>query len=1098
MTCFLTINSYSQSSRVSLDLKNVTVKEVLDEIEKTSEFYFLYSSRLIDVDHKVNIHAENKPVKDILDKLFSGTDVDYVVIDQQIILSPKDYLAEAKTKLQTNTITGTVTNEKGEPLPGLSIIIKGTTRGTVTNLNGEYAIEVDDPSTVLVFSYVGYITQERTVGNQTVININTKVDILGLEEVVVIGYGTQRKINLTGSISTMNFDEDMSNRPITNASQALGGKVTGVWASQNSGKPGDDGAQLRIRGWGTMNNPDPFILIDGVEGLISDLNPNDIESITVLKDAASSAIYGSRAANGVLLITTKSGKFSEETHVHLNSYLGFQSLGRRYDLIDNSVEFMNIWNQALINQGGDALFPEKVINDFRNNDDPYRYPNTNFFDYVFETAPITDHNLSFSGGSGNSNYYASINYLDQEGIMLRTNSERYGLTMNLESRVNDWLIVGARFSGSRKESTEPASIWEVMYWFANGAYPFIAPYTRDGRFGAVQALNPATGNPIVDNRNPLILNAIGRTLFTNNYAKINTYADIYLTDYLVFKTNFATQYNNNLADRYNQSISGYTDTGIEAIGPGKIQTLYAERSINETYYYQWFNTLNFSKSFDQRHSLSAIAGMQVENSLLKYTYGFKTDLPKAGLTQVSAGTANIQAEGTMSVLRMLSYFGRLNYSLSDKYLFEMNLRADASSRFKRGYRWGIFPAFSAGWRLSEEEFIKRLNIFSNLKLRCSWGSLGNQNITGYWPFLTVITQSNLISYSYGGKLAPGAATVSLVDESISWETTTSADMGIDLGFFRNRLSAEFDYFDRTTKDIIVQLPIPHVLGGLNAPYENVGEMTNKGFEVVINYTETAHRDFLGYHLNANMTYVDNEVTRFRKDSPDQLYLIREGYSYRCLYGYKAVGVYQTDQEALEHMYANGYVPHAGDLKYQDVNKDGKIGYEDKMVCGNTIPKYTLGFTLGFTYKGFDLDILAIGVTGINVYTQDAWTQPLGVSGATITKRWRDAWSPENSDTDVPSIKINDPWNGEAYESTFWMHDISYVKFKNLQLGYAFPGNITAPLGLQRLYVYANAQNIGSLVNREYEGFDPERNTFDTGEFTYPAPRIISFGINVSF
>ena len=991
-------------------------------------------------------------------------------------------------------ISGTVVDANGEPIPGVTVSVPGTGIGTATDLDGKYTLNVDEGATI-VFSFIGFVSQRIQISDQSIVNITLLEDTSSLDEVVVVGYGTQKRENLTGAVSSVNFDEELQNRPITNASQALSGQVPGVWISQNSGKPGSDGAQIRVRGWGTLNNSNPLILVDGVEASINEINPNDIESMTVLKDAASSAIYGSRAANGVVLITLKSGKFGERTSVNIGSYVGQQSLGRRYNIIENSAEYMGMWNQALANQGGSALFPESVINDFKNGSDPYVYPNTNFFDEVFRKAPITEHNVSVKGGSEQTKFYVSMNYLNQDGIMLNSNSSRYGLTLNLESKLKDWLTIGGRINGIKKSSEEPFNIGRMMYIFANGGYPFTAPYTEDGRFGSVQAIN-SSGNTIVGNRNPLIETANGLSLTENNFFKMNVFADIDFTDYLTLKANFTSQYNSNLRDRHNNLVYGYTNTGVEGKNLDYLTILEASRENVQSNYNTLFSTLNFNKTFNEIHNISAIAGIQIESTVIKDVYGRRSDPPKEGMIQVDAGTAGFQANGNMSELRMMSYFGRVNYALSDKYLFEMNLRADGSSRFKEDYRWGVFPAFSAGWRLGEEAFMKSQNLISDLKIRASWGQLGNQNINSYWPYLAVVNQTNGLSYNFSGSFAPGAGITALVDESIGWETSVTTDLGVEFGLLDNRIFVEADYFMKTTNDIIVQLPIPSILGGVSAPFENVGEMTNNGFEFNINYSKLAKdRDEVGYNIGVNMTYIVNQVTKFRENSPDQLYLIREGYSYRELYGYKAIGIYQTDQEASEHMSANGYIPQAGELKYEDVNNDGRLGFEDKMALGNTIPKYTFGITPSVNYKGFDLSTVIMGIAGANVYTQNAWTQPLGISGGTITEKWRDAWTVDNKSTTVPRISISDTWRSEA--SSYWVSDISFVKLRNIQLGYTFSSALTERLGLQKLYVYGNAQNIGSLVSKDYEGFDPERNTFDSGDNFYPLPKILSLGVNIN-
>jgi TonB-linked SusC/RagA family outer membrane protein len=456
----------------------------------------------------------------------------------------------------------------------------------------------------------------------------------------------------------------------------------------------------------------------------------------------------------------------------------------------------------------------------------------------------------------------------------------------------------------------------------------------------------------------------------------------------------------------------------------------------------------------------------------------------------------------MFQFRMMSYFGRVNYALMSKYLIEMNIRADASSRFAKGNRWGYFPSFSAGWRLGEEPFVKNLNLFDNLKLRASWGKLGNQNIgsasnSDYFPYLTVITQDYGTSYNFNNSLVPGAAVTALVDPNITWETSTTTDIGIDIGILNNRLNIEADYFLRKTEGIIVSLPIPRVLGGLTAPRENVGEMENKGLELNVNWQDRVASSGFSYSIGANLTYLDNNVTKFRgKDSPDQLRLIREGYSYESLYGYIFEGIYQSDAEASQHMHSNGYRPVAGDIRYKDVNGDGRIDYQDKEGMGNIIPKYTYGINANLGWKNFDLTMQFAGVAGLYQYNQSAWTTPLGISGGTITKRWLDAYTPQKPSTTMPIIKLNDTWNRQ--QSSFWVQDLSWFKLKNIQLGYALPRELANKLSLQRLYMYINTNDLIVLTKKDFEGFDPEQNVRGTNYDPYPVPRIYTFGLNITF
>jgi TonB-dependent starch-binding outer membrane protein SusC len=1099
----LAVNNYAQDKELTLYMEDATIAEALQEIEDQSDFKFFYNDQTVDLNTVVSLDVTKDDIWTVLDQVLPQSDITYYVKGKQIALFNNTNAEDENSMQQAPSISGTVSDVGGSPIPGVTVYEKGTNNGTITNGAGEFKLQNITSESVLVFSFIGMKTIEVAIGDQSTMEIIMEQDAIGLEEVVTVGYATQRKVNLTGSISTVKFDEKIENRPITNASQALGGSVTGVWVSQNSGKPGDDGAQIRVRGWGTMNNSNPLVIIDGVEGSFDQINPSDIESLAVLKDAASAAIYGSKAANGVILVTTKMGKNNEKMQVNLTSYVGVQSLGKRYDLVTNSAESMRMTNTALSNEGSSPLFPDYLITAFENGgDDPYKYPNTDWYSELFQPAVIHEHNLSIRGGTESTSSFLSFNYLSHDGMVANTNSKRYGIRANLESDVNKWLTVGGRFNYMSRKSEEPYAdylygslgrVFEMM----GGATPYTAPYTRDGEFGSVQAYDN-TGALLYDNRNPLIDAANGLTATEQHFVTVNAFAEVKFSEALSFKTTVASTGDWRIVDKHNTSVYGYTDTGVQTITKNyNREGLEINRSHISNISNNVFATLNYKKTFGGIHNFSAIGGVQVEDRIIKNVYGRRTEPPKEGLTQVNAGTSGIVAEGDMIGVKIFSYFGRMNYNIADKYLFEFNLRADASSRFEESNRWGVFPGFSAGWRVIQEDFMQNLEAFSNFKLRASWGQLGNQNIAGYWPYLTVIDQNNDLSYSYNNSFAPGAAVTSLIDQNITWETSTTLDIGADIGLFGNKINIEADYFRKTTTDILVQLPIPLILGGLTAPFENVGEMYNNGFEFVINYNNRKFSpDQLGFNMGVNLTYVDNQVTKFRGgDSPDQLYLIREGYSYNTLYGYKSIGIYQTDAEAAEHMYANGFTPVAGNLKFEDVNGDGKMGFEDKQDLGNTIPKLTFGLSPNFKYKGFDLSILMQGIAGVNVYTQNPYTQ-FSWEQRTISTRWRDAWSPDNPDSENPSLKYNNSW--DMSPSSYWVHQLSFLKMKNIQLGYAIPERLASRLGVQKIYVYANAQNVFTWVSKGYDGYDPERSTFNSGYSIYPTPRIISMGINLNF
>ena len=995
------------------------------------------------------------------------------------------------------TVTGTVYDDSGDVLPGASVVVMGTTFGTITDINGQYTLNPVTAESILQFSFVGFISQEIAVGSNRIIDATLQEDALGLDELVVIGYGVQRRANLTGSVSTVNFDEETLNRPITDASQALSGRVSGLWVSQNSGQPGSDEATILVRGYGTLNNAAPLVIIDGVQGQLSAVNPNDIESITVLKDAASAAIYGSRAANGVILITTKTGNRNERTEVTFSTSAGLQTIGMKYDLINNSAESMRIHNQAYANDGRAVpLYPESLISRFEAGGDEFKYPNTDWFSLMYKPSMMYDANFSVRGGTQRSSSFLSFNYQNQDGLVPNTSSYRYGMRANLDYEINSWLNIGGRLNYMRRISDEPfdlARTFEII----RGSTPFVAPYDRLGRWGSSEAIDDA-GVQIYDNRNPLIDANNGNRRRTDNNLTADAIIRITFTKDLVLNTTWSSTGRWVLVDQYNTPGYGYTDSGMETItknynreGLMMIRN-FGTISFNNNVY----STLNYNKRFEV-HDISAVAGIQIEDFNNKNVMAQRTEPALPGLTQVNAGTSGIQGEGTMVGYRMFSYFGRINYALAHKYLFEINFRADASSRFMEGNRWGYFPGLSAGWRLSEEEFMQNLGIFSNLKLRASWGQLGNQNIASYWPYLEEFSQNFVSSYSYGGNLQPGAAITAMTDPNITWETTTTTGFGIDMGLMNNRLNFELDYFNKITKDILVQLPIPILLGGRTAAFENVGEMLNRGFEFSVNYDKrVANSDQLGYNLGFNFTYVHNEVTKFREDAPDQLRLIREGYSFRTLYGYNVTGIYQTDEEAAAHMHSNSFVPKAGNLKIEDLNGDGRLDFQDMQEMGNSIPKITYGLTARLNYKNFDLSMLFQGLGLSHLYSNNVYER-VDLENQSLITRWRDAWTPENTDTRVPAVRMNSSWDMSA--NSFWVYRQDFLKMRNIQLGYLLPRELSSRIGMNRAYVYANIQNVFTLMMfKGYDGFDPERGFQSGGGDTYPVPRVYSLGFNLTF
>ena len=1109
---------------ITLQLRGVKLERALKRIAAKAGLSIAYLRETAATGKKVTLKVEAISAQAALQTTLRGTDLRLVsTLGPQLVLVSQPGLrrttprSPSVRKIQAalptarraeepmqGTISGTaIDSSSGEPIPGVNVLVEGTQLGTATGSDGTYEITDVEPGTYTVTaSYIGYEDESKEgvvveEGQTTSIDFALQQQAQGLEEVVVVGYQTQERENVTGSISTIDVGETLDNRPITNASQALSGKAAGVWASQNSGKPGSDAAQIRIRGWGTMNNSEPLVLIDGVEGSFDEVNPQDIKIISVLKDAASAAIYGSKAANGVVLITTKEGQYGQDLQINFSSYAGVQELGKHYDMVNSSARYMELWNEALTNGGSEPLYSDELISEFRNSNNSYQYPSTDWYDELFRTAAIQEHNVSLRGGSENISAYMSINYQDQGGIIRNTDSEEYGVRVNLSSKPTSWLDLGAKLHYRNQGSTEPYRLFR-SWTLLHAAVPFIAPYTEEGEFGSVQAFDD-DGNMLYDNRNPLIDNNNGSTDADERIMNADLNSTLKLSDNLRMNTKLASHVTNTLTERWNQSLYGYTSGGQRTITKNYnregVERIREAVRVNDLSVY---NTIDYSDQFGSIHSLSVLGGVEYKNTTIKDQRARSMNPAKESLTQVDAGTGGWQASGNLGGVRTLSYFGRVNYSIADRYILVANIRRDGSSRFGEDNRWGTFPGVSLGWRVGEENFMDNLDFVSNLKLTASWGRLGNQNIGGYWPYLTTINQSLGLSYSYNEAFAPGMAITSLVDEGVTWESTTTRDVGFELGLFANKVSLKGNYFIKTTEDIIVQLPIPQLLGGVTPPYENEGMMQNNGFEFSFGYDNvlSSNRDQFDVSLDANLTYTKNEVTKFRGgDSPDQYYLIREGYPFNSLYGYRVEGIYQSDQEAEEHMNANSFKPEAGDLKYQDVNGDGRLDYQDKQMLGNTIPVWTFGFTPTFSFKGFDLSMLIGGAADVSVDIRSNATT-VTQDNATIHSMWRNAWTPENTDTDIPRLTVNSTWN--TRDSGFWVRNASFVKLRNIQLGYDLPPSLLSNLGVQEAYIYANAQNVYTWANDDYLGFNPERNTFNSGADVYPVPRMYTVGVNLGF
>lgn len=991
---------------------------------------------------------------------------------------------------QDRTITGTVRSETGEGLPGVTIVVKesvptGRQRGTTTDAEGNFRLVIPDGTTLLTVSYIGYASQELTIDNQSTLDIRLVPADKSLEEVVVVGYGTQKKVNVTGAVATVD-EKFLANRPLTNSSQALQG-VQGVYVNQPSAQPGGDGATIRIRGLGTLGNNDPLVLVDGIAYSLRDVNPNDIESISVLKDAASASIYGNRAANGVILIKTKSGQ-KGKVKVDYSVYQGLQQATYLPDAVFNSVEYLEAKNRALVNEGKQPEYTQANIDAFRANPaNPDVYPNTNWFDVIFRQAPMQEHNLRFSGGSDKTTYSLSMGYLDQQGVVVGSSARKYSLGSNITTDISSKLRVGFNLLGtywSRRESVVGNA---NLINFTYRALPTQPNRLADGRYGDTWL---RTGGHQLF-RHPLALATEGNNTINSLRTLANLSAEYTLPARLRYKVNVGANYYSELQGRFTPQITQFdplNNVSNQIDFVGTLRSAYRQQGneLNLT----MFHTLNWDRSF-VRHNLSSLLGFSVEtfsnNSFSASREGFLgNELP-----EINAGSLNPQVSGTSSQNRLVSYFGRFNYNYDERYLLEANFRYDGSSRFAQGNRWGLFPSVSAGWRINEEAFLKDVRQLSTLKLRASWGRLGNQNIANFAYVNAVDIAQN---YAFNNTVSNGTAVNTLSDPDISWETTTITNLGLDAGLFNNKLTAELEWYNKKTSGILQRVILPAQVGALNGPIRNIGDVENNGVELSLAYRSKVKA--LEYNVGGQVNYNRNRLTNLNGQVLFGANTItQEGYPINSWYMLEAVGLFQTADEVKAAPFQNA-ATQPGDIKYRDVNGDNRIDNTDRVVVGTSFPKYTYSFTFGLAWKGIDMSGFLQGVQGINGHPRANLAQPFN-NGAGLTRDWlTDAWTPENPTARLPRLTTANGYPQNFQPSTFWLYDLSYLRLKNVQIGYTFPRGLTQRAKINTVRVYANAQNL--LTWSPFKLADPERTITGGTLYEYPSASILTAGLTLSF
>jgi TonB-dependent starch-binding outer membrane protein SusC len=982
-------------------------------------------------------------------------------------------------------VSGTVTDATtGAVMPGVNIQVKGTTQGAISDAEGKYSVPADRNATI-VFSFIGYVSREMPIADKTTLDVALVPEITGLDEVVVVGYGTQKKVNLTGAIATMDASK-IENRPMTNVSQAVQG-MSGLYVNQAGGQPGKDAATIRIRGIGTLNDNNPLVLVDGIAYSLMDVNPNEIESISVLKDASSTAVYGSRAANGVILITTKKGKRNEAFSVNYNTYFGIEQPTYLPDIEWNPITYMEFKNQALVNEGKAIEYSQANIDEYQAGlaTDPYMYPQSNYFDMILRNGKMQEHNLTISGGGASHNIALTLGYLDQEGILKNIKGQKYSMGLNAKVDINKFLSLGGRISGIYRKYNEP---WNGMGSYWQGVYRSLPVYPvkiEDGRWGNAWVRTAGHNNFM----NPVERLEEGNNDFVQQRLLANLFADVKLPFGILYKINAAVNKYDAKNENFQPKLIQVNPKTLEEQQSTSFALGY--RQYNDQLNSTLFHTLDWSKTFLGVHNLQLLAGNSYESfSSSNFSAQKQTALDNA-LTDLAVFAENPVVGGTSSRSALISYFGRLNYNFSEKYLVEVNFRYDGSSRFAKGNRWGFFPSFSLGWRVDKEAFIKDIPWITNIKPRFSWGRIGNQEIA----LFSYTNSVNLgMDYSFGTTIRQGAAVTASSDPNISWETTTMSNFGIDAGFFKGKIQFTADIYNKDTRDILRPVNLPSQVAGWTGPMSNIGQVNNKGFELSLNYRDT--KSGITYEVGGDFSYNKNEV----KNLNGQMiisgrYITAEGHPIDSYYLLHAIGIFQTDAEVSESPFQN-VATKAGYLKYEDVNDDNKINADDRVIMHGVVPEVTYAFNFGLGYHGFDLSAIFQGVGKIFTYPQHNISYPF-YNGAGITKDWEtETWTPETPDSKFPILTTSTGNTLNFDNSTFWLQNASYLRLKNLQLGYSLPAQLIQRFSMKDLKIFINGQNM--LTFSKMKKFDPEKNMKNDNIFEYPSIKIFTMGLNVTF
>ena len=1097
----MSMSTFGQNQVIHLTQNKATVSSIIKAIEKQTKMSVDFSQNTINLNKTVNLKSKSLSLGEIMNQILSGNGaLSYKIVDRHIIIVKGEQRCVQSTQTTQqgsgkHKIAGCVFDNNGEPIIGASVVEQGTKNGTVTDIDGNFVLNCSKENATLSVSYIGFVPQQIKISGGATTNVTLKENAQSLEELVVVGYGSQKKVNVIGSIATVD-SKSLETRSASDVSNMLTGQMSGVTITQTSGNPGQDGGTIRVRGVGSFGaTPSPLVLVDGMPGSLSDITPDEIENISVLKDASSAAIYGSRAANGVVLVTTKRGK-EGRTKVSYNGSVGFSKAAELPEMA-HSYDYAKFYNIA----AGTETYKPEEIQKYKDGSDPDNYADESYLDKLFGGHSfLTKHTLNVNGGNDRIQYMATAGYLHHDGLLENNYYNKYNARLNLNAEITKDLSMGIRLNGmasDRHEPSTPGALDTGGYagiMLAALRYPGLLPsYMSDG----------SNGVGLKGSGTPVALAEKCASFYRQDFDKFGGNIDLTYKPIkgLTIKGIGGYKYSLQHIRHYR---SEFATVDGRANGPSSLSD-----DMYRTVYKTFQATADYNTTIAKKHAIDVLVGYTWEDENQRSVGGYRQKFPSNDVPYLTAGGADGQTNlGGGYDWAIQSIFGRLTYNYDERYLFEATMRYDGSSRFPTDSKYGFFPSAALGWRVSEEKFWKDSSVakwFANLKIKASTGVLGNNNI-GNYPYQSVYTLDSNQNYVFGGVYTTGASITTYVDPSLKWEKTHTSDIGIETGFFQNRLTLNATYFYRKTTDVLYKPSASYSsIFGLSVSQVNTGAVENKGWEFEVGY-----RDKVGafnYWVNGNFSIIKNKVLTLGMGNVIQangmvgngsnLFI---GYPMQMYYGYKTDGVFLTDEEVGEWCDQSAIAKgsKAGDIRYVDLDGDNKVTPKDMTYLGSSIPKYNFGLSFGGDYKGFDFSVLLQGVAGVkgrlNEWAGFAFFQEGNIQKWQMEECWN--MNQTNRYPKYPRLEImSNAGSNNTLLSDFWILNASFVKVRNIQFGYKLPKNIISRVGISSMRAYISLDNPFSFDSYR-KGWDPE-NTNNRGSY-YPVMSSYTFGLTLAF